>query len=120
VKNCLKGLQRFLLNCGWFGHFFTFWGVHQCLAGLHRASKAVQHKLPITPFILLRVLCGLQVVSHVERMVFTAMLGALGASLRKADVCAASRSLSHVQRSLLRRDGVVDRAQHCLLSRCVS
>ncbi|KAF6254757.1 kinase-like domain-containing protein [Scenedesmus sp. NREL 46B-D3] len=50
----------------------------------------------------------------VEFMVFTAMLVAFGAFLRKANVCAASRSLSHVQRSLLRRDVVVDRAQYCL------
>jgi hypothetical protein len=114
VKNCLKGLQRFLLERGWSGHFSHFWGLQQCLAGLRRASKAVQHKLPITPFILLRVLSVLSLSSQVEFMVFTAMLVAFGAFLHKANVCAASRSLSHVQRSLLRRDVVVDGAQYCL------
>ena len=47
-------------------------------------------------------------------MVFTAMLVAFGAFLRKANVCAASRSLTHVQRSLLRRDVVVDLQRYCL------
>jgi hypothetical protein len=87
VKNCLKGLQRFLLERGWSGHFSSFWGLQQCLAGLRRASKAVQRKLPITPLILLRVLCVLEVASPVERMIFTAMLVAFGAFLRKANVC---------------------------------
>ncbi|WIA23257.1 hypothetical protein OEZ85_000028 [Tetradesmus obliquus] len=114
VKNCLKGLQRFLLERGWPGHFSRFWGLQQCLAGLRRASKAVQRKLPITPFILMRVLRVVCVTSPVELMVFAAMLIAFAAFLRKANVCAASRSLSHVQRSLLRRDVVVDRAQYCL------
>lgn len=114
VKNCLQGLQRFLLERGWSGHFSRFWGLQQCLAGVRRASKAVQRKLPITPFILMKALSVLCLASQVEFMVFTAMLVAFGAFLRKANVCAASRSLSHVQRSLLRRDVVVDLAQYCL------
>lgn len=114
VKNYLKGLQRFLLDRGWSGHFSSFRGVQQALAGLRRRALGVQRKLPITPFVLLRVLTVLDTASDAEVMAFTAMLVAFGAFLRKANVCAASRSLSHVQRSLLRGDVVLDLRQYCL------
>ena len=45
---------------------------------------------------------------------FAAMLVAFGAFLRKANVCAASRSLVHVQRSFLRKDVVLDLRRYCL------
>lgn len=114
VKNYLQGLQRFLLDRGWAGHFSRFRQLQQVLLGLRRRAREAQRKLPITPFVLLRVLRVLQQGSVVEIMVFTAMLVAFGAFLRKANVCAASRSLSHVQRSLLRRDVVVDLQRYCL------
>lgn len=114
VKNYLKGLQRFLLDRGWQGHFSKFWALQQTLAGLRRQSKAVSRKLPITPFMLLKVLAVLAPSSEYEVMLFAAMLVAFGAFLRKANVCAASRSLSHVQRSLLRRDIVVRLDHYCL------
>jgi hypothetical protein len=114
VKNYLQGLQRFLLDRGWSGHFSRWRGLQAALAGLRRASKAVCRKLPITPFVLMRVLGVLQVGNAREVMVFAAMLVAFGAFLRKANVCAASRSLSHVQRSLLRGDVRVDLQRHCL------
>jgi hypothetical protein len=65
------------------------------------ASKAGTWQLPITPFILLRLLGVVHKECAREVMVFAAMLVAFGAFLRKANVCAASRSLSHIQRSLL-------------------
>lgn len=114
VKNYLQGLQRFLLDRGWPGHFSKFRGLQMALAGMRRASKAVSRKLPITPFILMRVLGVVQLGCAREVMVFAAMLVAFGAFLRKANVCAASRSLSHIQRSLLRGDVRVDLQRHCL------
>lgn len=114
VKNYLQGLQRFLLDRGWAGHFSRFWGLQQAMAGLRRLSKPVSRKLPVTPYVLLAVLRCLELASAVEVMLFTAMLIAFGAFLRKANVCAASRSLSHVHRSLLRSDVVVDARQYCL------
>jgi hypothetical protein len=114
VKNYLQGLQRFLLDRGWPGHFSKFRGLQVALAGMRRASKAVTRKLPITPFILMRVLSVLQVGCARDVMVFAAMWIAFGAFLRKANVCAASRSLSHIQRSLLRGDVRVDLQRHCL------
>jgi hypothetical protein len=114
VKNYLQGLQRFLLDRGWGGHFSRFRGLQQVLVGLRRRAQAVQRKLPITPFVLLRVLGVLDRRSDLEVMVFAAMLVAFGAFLRKANVCGASRSLSHVQRALLRRDVVVDLQRYCL------
>lgn len=114
VKNYLQGLQRFLLDRGWRGHFSEWRGLQQALVGLRRQAKEVQRKLPITPYILLRVVQVLDPSSAVELMVFTAMLVAFGAFLRKANVCAASRSLSHVQRTLLRKDVVIDLQRYCL------
>jgi hypothetical protein len=114
VRNYLQGLQRFLLDRGWSGHFSRFRHLQQVLLGLRRRGRGVQRKLPITPFVLLRVLRVMQSECVVELMVFAAMLVAFGAFLRKANVCAASRSLSHVQRSLLRRDVVVDTQRYCL------
>eukprot|EP00775_Hariotina_reticulata_P005934 gene5934-biopygen7741 len=114
VKNYMQGLQRFLLDRGWDGHFSKFWGLQQALSGLRRLAKPVTRKLPVTPYVLLAVLRCLDLSSSWEVMVFTAMLVAFGAFLRKANVCAASRSLSHVHRSLLRSDVVVDLQQYCL------
>jgi hypothetical protein len=114
VKNYLQGLQRFLLDRGWSGHFSEWRGLQQALVGLRRRAKEVRRKLPITPFILLKVVQVLDFGSAVELMVFTAMLVAFGAFLRKANVCAASRSLSHVQRTLLRKDVVIDLQRYCL------
>eukprot|EP00775_Hariotina_reticulata_P015413 gene15413-biopygen17214 len=114
VKNYMQGLQRFLLDRGWDGHFSKFWGLQQALSGLRRLAKPVTRKLPVTPYVMLAVLRCLDLSSSWEVMVFTAMLVAFGAFLRKANVCAASRSLSHVHRSLLRSDVVVDLQQYCL------
>jgi hypothetical protein len=52
--------------------------LQQTLAGLRRAAKATQRKLPITTFVLLRVLSVLQLTCPVECMIFTAMLPAPG------------------------------------------
>lgn len=94
---------------------FSEWRVlQQVLVVLRRRAKEVRRKLPITPFILLRVVQVLDAASAVEVMVFTAMLVAFGAFLRKANVCAASRSVSHVQRALLHRDVVIDLQRYCL------
>lgn len=114
VKNYLQGLQHFLLDRGWSGHFSQWRGLQQALTGLRRRAKEVQRKLPITPFHLLQVVQVLNLASVVEVMVFTAMLVAFGAFLHKANVCAASRSLVHVQRSLLRKDVVLDLRRYCL------
>jgi hypothetical protein len=102
------------LDRGWSGHFSKSRALQQTLACLRRRAQAVRRKLPITHFILLRVLQVLDLGSALEVIVFTAMLVAFGAFLRKANVCAASRSLPHVQRSLLRRDVVVDLRRYCL------
>ena len=114
VKNYLQGLQRSLLDRGWFGHFSQWRGLQQALAGLRHRAKEVQHKLPITPFILLHVVQVLNFSVATEVMVFIAMLVAFGAFLRKANVCAASCSLVHVQCSLLRKDVVLDMRRYCL------
>mgnify|MGYP001807829688 CR=1 FL=1 len=77
----------------------------------------MRRKLPITPFLLLKVVQVLDFGSAVEVMVFTAMFVAFGAFLRKANVCvacAASRSLSQVQRTLLRKDVAIDLRRYCL------
>jgi hypothetical protein len=87
VKNYLQGLQQFLLDRGWSGHFSQWRGLQQALTGLRHRAKGVQRKLPITPFILLRVVQVLEFASAVEVMVFTAILVAFGAFLRKA-MCA--------------------------------
>ena len=55
VKNYLQGLQRFLLDRGWSGHFSEWRSLQQALVGLRRRAKEVRCKLPITPFILLKV-----------------------------------------------------------------
>jgi hypothetical protein len=47
-------------------------------------------------------------------MVFTSMLIAFAAFLRKANVCASSTSITHVQRALLRQDVQVDLQRYCL------
>lgn len=114
VRNYLKGLQRFLKARGWVGHMSDFWSLQQVLAGLRRRASAVTRKLPITPHILSQVCGVLSSPSDMEVMVFTAMLVAFGAFLRKANVCAASESISHVQKALLRRDVVVDLRNYCL------
>ena len=85
VKNYLQGLQRFLLDRGWSGHFSEWRGLQQALVGLRRRAKEVRRKLPITPFVLLKVVQVLDFGSAVEVMVFTAMLVAFGAFLRKAN-----------------------------------
>jgi hypothetical protein len=115
VKNSLKGLQRLLLARGWSGHLSHFWSVQQALTGLRRLGKGVVRKLPITPFVLMKVLGVLDLASNFEVMVFTSMLIAFAAFLRKANVCAASTSLTHVQRALLRQDVVIDLQQYCLI-----
>ena len=115
VKNSLKGLQRLLLARGWTGHLSQFWSVQQALTGLRRLGKGVVRKLPITPFVLLKVLGVLNLVSDLEVMIFTSMLVAFAAFLRKANVCAASTSVTHVQKSLLRQDVVVDLQEYCLV-----
>ena len=114
VRNYLKGLQRFLKARGWPGHMSDFWSLQQGLAGLRRRARAVVRKLPITPYVLSKVLAVLVRGSDVEVMIFTAMLVAFGAFLRKANVCAVSDSISHVQRSLLRKDVVLDLTNYCL------
>jgi hypothetical protein len=114
AKNYLQGLQRFLLDRGWSGHFSRFRAVQQALVGLRRRGRSTVRKLPVTPFMLLRVVQVLSLASAREVMVFTAMLVAFGAFLRKANVCAASRSVSHVRRSLLRRDVRLDLGRYCL------
>ena len=114
VRNYLMGLQRFLKSRGWRGHMSDYWALQQVLAGLRRRASAVVRKLPITPHILMAVHSVLQSADDVELMIFTAMLIAFGAFLRKANVCAASDSISHVQRSLLRRDVVLDVSNYCL------
>jgi hypothetical protein len=90
------------------------WSLQQVLAGLRRQAQEVWRKLPITPFLLHRVYQVLTPGCPREFAVFTAMLVAFGAFLRKANVCAVSDSLSHVQRSLLRQDVVVDLPNYCL------
>eukprot|EP00775_Hariotina_reticulata_P015336 gene15336-biopygen14581 len=85
VKNYMQGLQRFLLDRGWDGHFSKFWGLQQALSGLRRLAKPVTRKLPVTPYVLLAVLRCLDLSSSWEVMVFTAMLVAFGAFLRKAN-----------------------------------
>jgi hypothetical protein len=89
--------------------------VQQTLTSLRRLGKGVVRKLPITPFVLLKVLGVLDLGSNFEVMVFTSMLIAFAAFLRKANVCAASTSLTHVQRALLRQDVVIDLQQYCLI-----
>lgn len=115
VKNCLKGLQRLLMARGCTVHLSQFWGVQQALADLRRLGKGVERKLPITPFILLKVLGVLDLTQDFEIMIFTSMLIAFAAFLRKANLCAASTSVTHVQRALLRQDVQVDLAQYCLV-----
>jgi hypothetical protein len=114
VRNYLKGLQRFLKARSWTGHMSDFWSLQQVLAGLRRRAAEVVRKLPITPFILGQIFAVLAQDSDMEVMMFTAMLVAFGAFLRKANVCAASESISHVQRALLRRDVVLDLKNYCL------
>jgi hypothetical protein len=115
VKNCLKGLQRFLQAKGWSSHLSQMWRVQQALVGLRRLQKGVSRKLPITPFVLLRVLAVLDVSQDLQVMIFASMLIAFAAFLRKANVCAASSSVTHVQRAILRRDVQVDLQQYCLI-----
>lgn len=115
VKNYIKGLQRFLASQGWSGHMSQLWGVQQALLGLCRSGTGVVRKLPITPFILMKVLSVLRLANDIEVMLFTAMLVAFAAFLRKANVCASSTSVTHVQRSLLRKDVQVDLQQYCLV-----
>lgn len=115
VKNSLKGVQRLLTARGWSSHISQCWRVQQALVGLRRLGKGVSRKLPITPFILFKVLAVLDVTRDMHVMVFTSMLLAFAAFLRKANVCAASTSITHVQRALLRQDVQVDLQQYCLL-----
>jgi hypothetical protein len=114
VKNYVQGLQRFLKARGWVGHMSDHWGLQQVLAGLRRRASAVVRKLPITPYVLAQVSGVICTTSDEEVMIFAAMLVAFGAFLRKANVCAASASIAHVQRALVRRDVVVDLANYCL------
>ena len=114
VRTYLQGLQRFLKARGWVGHFSDFWNLQQVLAGLRRRASAVVRKLPITPFMLSQVYAVLVHTSDMEVMMFTAMLVAFGAFLRKANVCAASDSISHVQKALLRKDVVLDLSNYCI------
>ena len=113
-RNYLKGPQRFLKARGWLGHMSDFWTLQQVLAGLRRRAKEVVRKLRITPHVLSKVYGVLTTACDREVMIFTAMLIAFGAFLRKANVCAASESISHVQKSLLRSDVVVDMGHYCL------
>lgn len=115
VKNCLKGLQRFLQARGWSTHLSHMWRVQQALVGLRRLGRGVARKLPITPFILFKVLAVLDVSQDFQVMLFTSMLIAFAAFLRKANVCAASSSITHVQRALLRQDVQIDLRQYCLI-----
>jgi hypothetical protein len=95
VKNYLQGLQRFLLDRGWPGHFSKFRGLQVALAGMRRASKAVTRKLPITPFILMRVLSVLQVGCARDVMVFAAMWIAFGAFLEGQCLCCQPQPVAH-------------------------
>ena len=71
----------------------------------------------MTPIALLEVLEVLDLVSDMEVMVLKSRLVDFAAFLRKANVCAASASVTHVQKSLLRQDVVVDLHQYCLVIR---
>ena len=115
VKNSLKGLQRFLPARGWTSHLSHMWRVQQALVGLRRLGKGVSRKLPITPFVLLKVLAVLDVSQDFQVMIFTSMIIAFAAFLRKANVCAASPSITHVQRALLRQDVQIDLQRYCLI-----
>jgi hypothetical protein len=64
VKKSLKGLQCLLLARGWSGHLSHFWSVQQALTSLRRLGKGVVRKLPITPFVLLKVLGVLDLGSN--------------------------------------------------------
>ena len=85
------------------------------MVGLRRLGKGVVRKLPITPFVLFKVLAILDVACDFQVMIFTSMIIAFAAFLRKANVCAASESITHVQRSLLRQDVQIDLQQYCLM-----
>lgn len=115
VKHYLQGLQRFLRSQGWQGQFSQMWGLQQALTGLRRRAREVVRKLPITPYVLMQVLAVLNLQCDLQFMVFVAMLVAFGAFLRKSNLCAASTSITHVQRSLLRSDVVVDMGRYCLV-----
>ena len=70
-------------------------------------------KVPIPPFVLLKVLGVLNLVSDMEMMKSLHLCRWLLrlALLCKASVCAASTSVTHVQKSLLQQDVVVDLQQ---------
>lgn len=115
VKSYLTGLQSFLASHGFPHRICAWFHVHRMLLGLQRVSPAPLRKLPVTPHILLQLLGVLAVDQVSEVMLFTACLFAFFGFLRKANVCAASATSTHVQRSLLRSDVTLDIRRYCLV-----
>lgn len=115
VKNYLQGLRDFFLSHLGHNPLQHMVQLQWALQGLRRLKGDLQHrKRPITPAMLLSFFQVLQFDSSYSVAVFTAMLFAFFAFMRKSNVTVASARQPAAGHHLRRGDVRVDTTNHCL------